>query len=216
MAGYTYDPAAAQARYNQRAAAGPGDLNQPYQPLGSSPIGAGPTSAGPGPADSIANYRPKRHVGWYIVAGVIVVVAISVGLLLNNLAAPATPAPTTSGSQPTMTDTRTGGLPFSDGGRTTGYWRITHCVWTDDSVTITVEIDVDSGTLHYEFYAYDNQAGATLQPDYVTPDALVPGFLGPGQSITGSLTFSVSQRAMTLVLASDDLYTQLSALTVPT
>ena len=207
MSGYTYDPAAAQARYNQRVDA----AAQPYQPL-DIPL----TPAGPVQPDSIANYRPKRHIGWYIVIGAVLVVAIVVGLVLNNLAAPTAPTPTPSATQPTVSDTRTGGLPFDDGGRVSGYWRITRSVWTADSVTLTVEVEVDAGTLHYEFYAYDNVAGATLQPIYSAPDALVPGFLGPGQSITGSLTFASTHRQMTLILASDDAYTQLSALTVPT
>ena len=206
MSGYTYDPAAAQARYNQRVA----DANNPYQPATTPPNGIQPP-----PPDSIANYRPKSHLGWYILIGALLIVAIVVGILLNNLASPqAKPTPTPS--QPVATDTRTGGLPFSDGGQVAGYWQITRTAWTSDSVTVTVEIQLDSGTLRYEFYAYDNVAGSTIEPTYDAPDSLVPGFLGPGQSITGTLTFASTQQAMTLVLASDNAYTQLSALTIPT
>jgi len=191
---------------------------QPYQPGQEStppPISPEATSAliqTEPPTDSIANYKPKRHIGWVIAGVAIVVVAIIVGLILNAIPEQNEPSESTS-PRPTSysTDNRKGGIAFADS-TTSGYWKITNTSWTDDTVRLTLEITVDSGTLYYDFYAYASTDLTTVSPS-AKPGDLRGGFAGPGDTITGTLTFDIPRQPLTLIMISRN-QTQLSALPV--
>ncbi len=193
LAGYTYQPG--------RASTPPPPPPQAGQPL----------TAQPPVADSIENYRPKRGRGWIVLIIVLVVAAIAGGVLINNLASSGSDRPSTRPTSYTS-QTMAGGTGFADSS-VSGYWRITHTQWEADQVRLTVELKVDSGTLYYAFYAYANADRSQLTPTWTSDTDLVPGFLGPGQSITGTLTFKVDRQPMTLVMISNNA-TQLSALTI--
>jgi len=194
LSGYTYQP-------------GPDTAPPPLNPDALEPLnGAQP------PMDSIENYKPKKHLGWLIAGVGIVIVAIIGGLILNNLPEPAPPTQTAP-PRPTSyaTDTRTGGTSFADSS-TTGYWKVTNTAWDATSVRLTVEITVDSGTLFYAFYAYASNDLTTVEPTLNSTD-LRSGFIGPGDTVTGTLTFQLPRQPMTLIMTSRN-QTQLSALPI--
>lgn len=194
MSGYTYQPG--------RTSAPP-----PLNPEASSPL-----IEGRPPSDSIDRYKPKKHLGWLIAGVAVVIIAIVGAVVLNSIPPPAQPTPTTS-SRPTAypTPTRSGGVAFADSS-TSGYWKITNTQWDSSSVRLTIEITVDSGTLYYDFYAYANNDLTTVAPTG-NPTDLRAGFVGPGQTVTGTLTFELPRQPMTLILLSSN-QTQLSALPV--
>ena len=171
-----------------------------------------PLSPGWSTPNSIDNYKPKSHIGLYIGIVVLIVVAVIGAFLLNSLPGPEEKPTNTTAPWPTPTDTRTGGIAF-DNGSVKGYWLITKTAWSSHSVTITVEIQVDSGTLYYDFYAYGLDDRSQNTPTYEGPQALEPGFAGPDQVVRGTITFEVPRQDLTLVLAGS-FGTQLSALTV--
>ena len=164
------------------------------------------------PTDSINNYKPKRHLGWVIAGVAIVVVAIIVGFIINAIPEQTQPEQS-SAPRPTSysTDLRKGGIAFADS-TTSGYWKITNTTWDGATVRLNIEITVDSGTLYYDFYAYASNDLTTVEPTD-TPGDLRGGFAGPGDTITGTLTFDVSRQPLTLIMISRN-QTQLSALPV--
>jgi len=164
------------------------------------------------PPDSIDNYKPKKHLGWVIAGAAIVVVAIIVGFIINAIPEQTQPEQST-GPRPTAysTDMRKGGVAFADA-TTSGYWKITNTAWDGDTVRLNIEITVDSGTLYYDFYAYASNDLTTVDPTE-TPGDLRHGFAGPGDTIAGTLTFSVARQPLTLIMLSRN-QTQLSALPV--
>lgn len=219
MSGYTYDPTRSyDPAHPQGTTATPAPVGQPGQPMYGQPNQ--PQVAQPNQPitgthtvpDSIDNYKSKSRVGWYIAIALIVVAAIIGGIILNNIPAPQDQPTTTTGHYPTPTDTRTGGIAF-DNGAVTGYWLITKTTWSGDSVTVALEIQVDTGTLFYDFYAYGLDDRSQLSPLYEGPQALEPGFAGPGQTVTGTVTFRVPRQSLTLVLSGTGV-NQLSALTI--
>jgi len=194
MSGYTYQP----------------HTDQPttFAPETSAPLA--PIQPG---SDSIDNYKPKKRIGWVIVVAVVLVAGIVGGIVLNNLPRP-TASPTASQSPAVSypTPSRTGGQAFEDA-TVSGYWKITNTVWGASGVQLTVEITVDTGLLHYAFYAYANDGSTQVDPVETAPTALVPGFAAPGDTIVGTLTFELTRQPMTLVMVSGS-QTQLSALAV--
>jgi len=199
MDGYTYEP----HDPNRDAAPTPdGDPTTPLVPQRSRP-------------DTIQAYTPRRRIGWVVAGVAIVVLAVIAGLVIHYLPprSPAETTPATTKPSPSGTATRTGGLPFVDS-NVTGYWKITHTSWDAGAVHLTVEITVDTGLLHYDFYAYDAQS-KTHDPVPNSKTDLVPGFLSAGQSVVGTLTFADDPKPMSLVLIANE-ETQLSALPIPT
>ena len=194
LSGYTYQP-------------GRESTPPPISPEATSPL----LETQP-PADSIENYKPKKHLGWVIAGVVVIIVAIVVGFILNAAPAPVEPEQSTS-PRPTSysTDSRKGGIAFADS-TTSGYWKITNTTWEGSTVHLNIEITVDSGTLYFDFYAYASNDLTTLDP---TPEIgdLRGGFAGPGNTITGTLTFDVPRQPLTLIMISRS-QTQLSALPV--
>jgi len=195
LAGYTYQP-------------GFTSEPPPINPQATSPL----LEAQP-PTDSIDNYKPRRHIGWVIAAVAVIVVAIVVGFILNAAPEQQTIPVESTSPRPTSysTDNRKGGIAFGDT-TTTGYWKITNTTWSDSSVRLTVEITVDTGTLYYDFYAYASTDLTTVSPT-AKPGDLRGGFAGPGDTITGTLTFDVNRQPLTLIMVSRN-QTQLSALPV--
>lgn len=193
MAGYTYTP---------------GNTSVPMDPASASPLV--PTLA---PGDSITNYKPHNSTGWIITLVVLLVAGIGGMILVNNLPQPEvivteTPPPPTSYT----TESRTGGMAFAEKDLT-GYWRITDTKWGTSGVTLTVEVMVDTGILFYDFYAYAVDDLTQLEQILTSPTDLIPGFVGPGESITGTVTFETSRQSLQLIMVSRG-QTQLSALLV--
>ena len=164
------------------------------------------------PSDSMENYKPKKHIGWMIIGVIVIIVAITVGIIINNIQAPPEPVQTAS-ARPTSysTDNRKGGIAFADA-TTSGYWKITNTQWDGDTVVLAVEITVDSGTLYYDFYAYATTDLTKVDPTG-DPGDLRAGFARPGDTIKGTLTFNVSRQPLTLIMLSRN-QVQLSALSV--
>jgi hypothetical protein len=165
-------------------------------------------------ADSIDNYKPKKPAGWLIVLAVVVAVAIVGAILLwaiprNSGESPPATAPV---STPAPTPTRTGGTAFSNS-NVSGYWKITKTTWTNQGVTLTVEITVDKGSLYYSFYAFANTDMTELEPTLAAPTDLAPGFVEAGRTLTGTLTFDVPRQPLTLMMQTTNLE-QLTALPV--
>ena len=151
--------------------------------------------------DSITNYRPKRHLGWIIAVAAVLVLGLVGGLILNSLPQPApttssTPRPTSYTSQ-----TRTGGAAFSDG-KVSGYWKITDTQWSATGVQLTLEITVDSGILYYAFFVYDEAGDNTYLPQSIAPTDLDPGFVGPNETVVGTLHFTLPRQPLTLIMQS--------------
>ena len=194
LSGYTYQP-------------GKESTPPPIDPQATHPL----LEAQP-PTDSIENYQPKKHLGWVIAGVAVIVVAIIVGLILNAIPEQVEPTQTAS-ARPTSysTDSRKGGIAFADT-TTSGYWKITNSVWDGSTVRLNIEITVDSGTLYYDFYAYASNDLTTVDPS-AKPGDLRGGFAGPGETVTGVLTFDVPRQPLTLIMISRN-QTQLSALPV--
>ncbi|MDR2974235.1 MAG: hypothetical protein LBV00_05915 [Propionibacteriaceae bacterium] len=188
-----------------------------YQPGHSEPVGPSPQAAEPiqvdqSPATSISDYRPRRRLGWILLIAVLVVVAIIGGILINNLPV-SNPSATQSRPLSYTTQTRTGGVSFDDGKGVVGYWKITHTAWTATGVRLTLDITVDTGTLYYQFYAYGNTDRQQILPTSTRPTDLEDGFIGSGETVTGTLTFETTRQPMTLVMSSANVV-QLSALQI--
>jgi len=199
MSGYSYTPPTNTANEN---------VSPP--PLPEDP---GPLRPEPAPPDTIDNYKAKKPVGWIIaIAGVVIVAIVGVIIATNLPPGPdSTPTPTSTRPAP-ATPSRTGGLPFAENS-VSGYWKITETTWTDTGVRLSVEITVDSGTLYYDFYAYDSKGQDRIAPTWGAPSDLQPGFVGPGQTLVGTISFTVDRQPLTLVMSSRN-QTQLSALPV--
>ena len=178
-----------------------------------SPGAFSPIEPTPPMADSIDNYKPTARMGLWIGAGVLLIAAIIAGVVLGNL--PQVPSETTpipTRPLPQVTATRDGGIPFEDAS-VSGYWRISATQWSTTSVELTVEITVDSGTLHFDLYAYANSDLIQLDPIPGAPTSLGSGFAGPGETVTGTVTFDVTRQPLTLILVGGRA-SQLSALPV--
>jgi len=159
------------------------------------------------------NYKPKKRLGWVIALVIILVVGISAGIFISMHQPPAAPSQSAT-ARPTSypTPSRTGGQAFADP-TVTGYWKITSTQWSSTGVRLNVEITVDTGLLRYSFYAYANSDSTRLDPVTTSASDLLPGFAGPGDTVTGTLTFELTRQPMTLVLVSTS-QPQLSALAV--
>jgi hypothetical protein len=175
-----------------------------------SPWPAGPP---PDPAQpAIARYAaPKRPSGLLIlIVALLLVVAVAVVLTTWNSD---DPAPTASPAAATSAaPQRQGGSVIAQGG-VEGYWRVTRTQWGRDSVTVQVQIEVDSGLLSCQFYAFNDAADIDLRPRagrYDALDGVV--FASAGQTINGSLTFEIAPTNLTIIMS--DGATQLSAIRV--
>ena len=194
MAGYSYTPKTTTA--------------PPIDPAASSPL-----ISTPPPGDSIDNYRSKTNTAWIIVLVVLLVVGIAGVIVLNNLPRPeVTTTPTPPPPTTYSTESRTGGIAFEDA-TVSGYWRITETVWGTSGVRLTVEVMVDSGVLYYAFYAYASDDLTQHEPVTTSPMDLEPGFAGPGEKVSGTITFELPRQPMTLIMVSRG-HNQLSALPV--
>ena len=194
MSGYTYEPG-----------------RTPPPPL-PTPMPTGPLVPPEPPTDSINNYKPRKHTVWIVVIAVVVVVGIVLGIVLSlqPQSSQSTASSTPSGSVYTP-QPRTGGQAFSDSS-VSGYWKITNTQWTATGVQIGLEINVDTGNLYYQFYAFDSN-GQILYPTNSGSSDLAPGFVSAGQTITGTVTLTTTRQTLTLIM-SDGQETQLSALPV--
>jgi hypothetical protein len=166
---------------------------------------------GPTTPDSIDNYRPKKQRGWLIGIGAVVIAIAATLVIVNYL--PAAPEPTPT-PRPTAyaTPTRAGGVAFKNS-VVQGYWKVTDTTWTPETVRLSLEITVDRGTLYYDLHAYQADGTTAVDPTWTDATDLKPGFVGPGETITGTLTFAVPRQRLTLVMATRD-QAQLSALVV--
>ena len=193
LAGYTYVPGRTETPPPLPAAA-----SEPILPSEPPPV-------------SIEDFKPKRNTVWFVLLGIVLVLAIGAGILINNH--PMTVSPTGPTTTPIAypTPTRTGGTGFADSS-SSGYWKITNTTWGASGVQLTLEITVDTGRLYYQFYAY-TQAGDVLEPVPGSPSELQPGFVPAGQTVTGTLTFQAPRQPLTLIMVSTG-QNQLSALPV--
>jgi hypothetical protein len=176
-----------------------------------------PPTPGAAATPAIARYAaPKRPSGILILLVVLLVYVAGV-VVVTTVMAPDRPAKPTASASPPPTATpavrRTGGNEIESGG-VTGYWKITSTRWSGRVVTLGVEITVDDGILGYEFYAFDDYSAAVLEPQPGVANALdARGFVSPGQTLKGTLTFRPDEKTALTIVMSDGT-TQLSALRV--
>ena len=144
---------------------------------------------------------------------VFLVMAIATAIIIHYLPPSPQVTPSEATESPTVTSssTRQGGIVFSNEA-VTGYWKITNTTWQPASVTVVIEITVDSGLLHFQFFAYDS-SGHNVDPIYTAATDLEPGFIASGETVIGTLTFPVERQPLTLVMFTDNEQ-QLSALPV--
>ena len=173
-------------------------------PPGSQPIGsAKPASL------SIDTYKPpKRRVGALIAFLVGFAVLIGGFMAIDYFSRTAQDAPAAS-SSPTAT---LPGLAF-ESQAATGSWEITDTQWSSDHVVLTVRITVATGSFRYSFYAYNNSSMKLAYPDMSSSNTLRSGTLGPGQSVSGTLSFQITRGDGTLVML-DSLENQVSGLPI--
>ncbi|MDR0990958.1 MAG: hypothetical protein LBL92_06335 [Propionibacteriaceae bacterium] len=169
----------------------------------------------PGPQQpAIARYAtPKRPSGLLILLVALLVVVAGVVIVTTAVgpAEEATESPSSS-SAISSAPQRSGGSTIDQAG-VTGYWRITSTRWGNDSVTVYLEIDVDSGILACEFYAFVDETAEILVPVATTNQSLTGVvYVSPGQTLTGELTFRTSRTDLTLIM--NDGSVQLSALPI--
>lgn len=158
-----------------------------------------PFALGAFPSDSIDNYKPKKHIGILILIVVVIAAIITAGVLINNRPRNTAPsAPVSSLPVIATPPLRTGGADFSSP-TSSGYWKITNTQWSTTGVRLTVEITVDSGTLYYDFHAATSDQ-QSVDPVWSAPADLKPGFIGPGETVVGTIGFDVPRQDMTLVM----------------
>ncbi|MDR2930394.1 MAG: hypothetical protein LBV06_05765 [Propionibacteriaceae bacterium] len=189
-----------------------------YQPGHSAPTAITaepwqPITAGVETPDSINNYRSRPPVLWLAIIGLVLALAVVGAIVISNMQSTPDASQTSPRPSTYATQTRSGGTAFEDSA-VSGYWKITNCAWGTSGVTLTIEITVDTGTLYYDFYGYANSDRTQLPPVTSGATELEPGFIGPGQTVTGTLAFELDRQPMTVVLISRGMQ-QLSALAVP-
>jgi hypothetical protein len=165
---------------------------------------------------AIARYAaPKRPSGVLILVVVFLLIAVGVVVVRTALSGEeeGSALPSVTTPTPSPTPQRSGGTGINAGG-VVGYWKFTSERWDGDTVTLGVEIAVDEGVLYYEFYAFDDVTADILDPRPGAADSLdARGYISPGQTLTGSLTFRPRVKGDLTVVMSDG-QTQLSALRV--
>lgn len=168
------------------------------------------------PTRSIDHYKPKTQIAILIGMGLLLIVTLAGGILINQIPAPGPTVNATPSRLPPPTplpsDGRTGGLPFKDKD-VEGYWKIVEANWEDDSLTITINIQVDEGILYYSFYAYATDDLTQHYPVEGIAEDLTAGFAGPGDTVRGTLTFNLPPQPMTLILVGIG-QNQISALSI--
>lgn len=148
---------------------------------------------------------------WLIVLSVLVVIGI-VALPSVLPSAPPTPTPTvpaaTGGPSPSARPSGASaspdgnGIPFESGGAT-GYWTITQSRWTDQGLVVDMTLRVDTGTLGYSFFCFDNAGASIVDPKYGSiANEMRPGTLRRGEEAVGSVLFPLGRSSTTIILAS--------------
>lgn len=167
------------------------------------------------PAPHIDEFSPDRNRNPFTIA--IVGTFIAVGVIVSAVALNTpthTPAPASAPAQATPT---TPGMPFTMPGSSasTGTWEILEETWSESGVTVKVKIYANTGTIKYAFSLFDNTKMEAVRPSAAlkTPE-LKPGTLTAGQSAEGYVSFSLAREEATLVLASDGVAQQVSALPI--
>lgn len=164
---------------------------------------------------------PPGNGKWaWLIAGVI---AVLVGILVLPMLFQGEPDPLQSASQtssasPTASSSVILGdesrVPFETSG-VSGVWEIINAEWVAGELVLEVEITVETGSLDYEFFAFESE-GSVVEPTYgLWDDELRPGYLEAGESVRGRVNFTVSEGKTTVIL-SDSTRTngQISALLV--
>ena len=182
---------------------------RPATPPVAPPPGSQPLGAAKPESLSIDTYKPpKRRVGALIAFLVGFAVLIGGFMAIDYFSRTAQDAPAASPS-PTAT---LPGLAFTSQSAT-GAWEITDTQWSTDHVVLTVRITVATGSFRYSFYAYNNSSMKLAYPDTTSSSTLRSGTLGPGQSVSGTLSFQIARGAGTLVML-DSLENQVSGLPI--
>lgn len=163
----------------------------------------------PPPSVSINSFAtpPPGNGKWvWLIAGAIVVL---VGILVIPMLLPSDPDPlpsvtaSSTASPSASSTTRLGdedSIPFETVSAS-GFWEITSSQWINGELVVNMKITLDSGSLDFEFFAFEHE-GAVVQPTYgIWDDELRPGYLAEGESVQGKVTFPVSEGSTTVVLS---------------
>jgi hypothetical protein len=182
---------------------------RPTLPPAAPPPGSQPLGAAKPASLSIDTYKPpKRRVGSLIAFLVGFAVLIGGFMAVDYFSRTAQSAPGSS-SSPTAT---LPGLAFETDSAT-GSWEITNTQWSSDHVVLTVRITVATGSFRYSFYAYNNASMKLAYPDSSSNNTLSTGTVGAGQSVSGTLSFTITRGDGTLVML-DSLENQVSGLAI--
>lgn len=182
--------------------------HQPHSP--NAPLGERPPER-----VSIDEFRtPKRRtpliVG--IVTGVVLIAIVVAAFFLmrpgGGTASP-TPTPTTPPiPSSTRTPTAQGSPWVSKSDNASGWWEITSERWTSSNeVVVEISIEVDSGSLSYDFYAWNNNetSRATHMSSSAPSPQLRAGRVGTGQKVKGYVSFRIAQGPGTVLMMNDNL-----------
>lgn len=158
---------------------------------GSQPIGpARPDSL------SIDTYKsPKRRVGRLIAFLVGFAVLIGGFIAIDHFARTAKENP----SEVSSSASALPGLAFETSSAS-GSWEITKTQWSANRVALTVHVIVAKGSARFSFYAYNNAEMKVIYPDSTSDRTLQDVTVSAGESVSGTITISMSHGEGTLVL----------------
>lgn len=173
-----------------------------------------PVTSGPPSGTSIEAYRPPRQTaGWWILAGVGIVIAlIAAGLAFGpRLLA----QPTTEPTSATPSPTRTSGQPFATSdGRISGSWEVLESRWDEDGLHVRMRIGLDQGTMSAVIDAFSNEDLTLVEAQFgAEQPSLDPDRISAGEERIGWVSFPVIRSDTTIIL-STRANRQLSGITV--
>jgi len=79
-----------------------------------------------------------------------------------------------------------------------GYWQVSPPDWVGDTVTVTMTLTVEKGTMRFGFFALDNQDTNYYEP---TSGTMATGSVKAGDSETGTIVLEMPRGDFTLYLA---------------
>lgn len=160
------------------------------------------------PSISIDQFRSKRNrtgpIALALAAILIFAGILYFGLRPDALGGQPTPTPTPSRTAPrTPPSVATAGefansIAFQSSDLS-GRFTINDSRWQSNTLIVELTIEVNSGTLSYDFLAMDMTSGDVTVPDASAPGDLRSSTLGSGGHVTGTIRFT-KQRGDTQIL----------------
>lgn len=184
-----------QAQQGQAAPNGnPNPGRDPYRPFNQPEL----------PPVRTEQFAPPRNNAtmWVALASILfITILVAVSALVRSDSPGPTPVPTPIASKRSSPQSDSGnGIPFESSG-SKGYWQIDKSSWDGETLTVTMTLRVDEGTLNYAFYAYNNNGASVVDPRYPSSGGFRPGTMKAGQSNSGTVQFVLHKADTTVILA---------------